>query len=588
MKQESAATKNIMTDIFREMLFIQIMAVITATIGSVVDGIIIGNFLGREAMAAFSIATPFFVFMSCFSNMVGNGAQSLGGNQLGKGDRDALNGTFSLTVMIVCIFGLAVFLVAFVFNVQIAVLLGADEPTINNVADYIKGLSYGALPIMLNGPMIRFLQLDKAQKFSFLGVVVMTVTNICGDLLNVFVFKKGMYGMAAATSVGYIAAVVVLSTHFFGKHTELKFDTAKIKMKELKDIIVIGLPTAVGQICTVLKTVCLNRIFLTLAGTLFVAAYAGQNTISTLLISVSLGFGMTTLLICSVLVGEEDRTSLVRTLKDSLKLSVLINAVIALLVIIGADFLASLFGKGDLETRTISARILRIYAVSLPIGIINVNLQNFFQSLKKTMLVNVICILSNFGLVVLFALILPVIAGRDSVWFLFPLSQIVTLLLIVLISIVHNRGIPKSFEAFLMLDDDFGVSEDNRLDITINNVDMVVGVSEEIIAFCHDHGIDGRRSFFSGLAIEEMAGNIVKHGFEKKKNNLIEIRVAYKDDTVRIRIRDNCKGFNPVDYLNKPDDEDITHNIGIRLVSKTARIFHYQSTFKLNILTIEM
>ena len=288
MKQESAATKNIMTDIFREMLFIQIMAVITATIGSVVDGIIIGNFLGREAMAAFSIATPFFVFMSCFSNMVGNGAQSLGGNQLGKGDRDALNGTFSLTVMIVCIFGLAVFLVAFVFNVQIAVLLGADEPTINNVADYIKGLSYGALPIMLNGPMIRFLQLDKAQKFSFLGVVVMTVTNICGDLLNVFVFKKGMYGMAAATSVGYIAAVVVLSTHFFGKHTELKFDTAKIKMKELKDIIVIGLPTAVGQICTVLKTVCLNRIFLALAGTLFVAAYAGQNTISTLLISVSL------------------------------------------------------------------------------------------------------------------------------------------------------------------------------------------------------------------------------------------------------------------------------------------------------------
>ncbi len=87
-----------------------------------------------------------------------------------------------------CIFGAVVFLLALVFDKQIAVLLGADENTVNNVADYIKGLSYGALPIMLNGPIIRFLQLDKAQKLALLGVVVMTVTDIAGDLLNNFVF----------------------------------------------------------------------------------------------------------------------------------------------------------------------------------------------------------------------------------------------------------------------------------------------------------------------------------------------------------------------------------------------------------------
>ncbi|MCR5108997.1 MAG: ATP-binding protein [Lachnospiraceae bacterium] len=588
MNRKNIPKNNIMTDIFKEMLFIQIMAVITATIGSVVDGIVIGNFLGREAMAAFSIASPFFVFLSCFSNMVGNGAQSLGGRQLGRGDKDALNGTFSLTVLTVIIFGLIVFLIAYIFNGQIAVLLGADEHTKSDVADYIKGLSYGVLPIMLNGPIMRFLQLDKAQKFSFLGVVVMTVTDICGDLLNVFVFKKGMLGMAAATSVGYYSAVLLLVLHFFGKNAELKFETAKIRVGELKDIIVIGLPTAIGQVCTVLKTLCLNRIFLALAGTMFVAAFAGQNTISTLLVSVSVGFGMTTLLICSVLTGEEDRTSLVLTLKDSLKFSVLINAIIAVLVIIFADFLASLFGKGDIEIRTLSARILRIYALSLPINIINVNLQNFFQSMKKTVLVNVICVFNNFGFAVLFALILPLIAGRDSVWFMFPLAQTATLIMIILISAVHNRGIPKSFEDFLMLDSDFGVLEDNRLDIAIDDKDMVVGVSEEIVSFCKDHGVDKRRSNLSGLAVEEMAGNIVKHGFENIKKDLIEIRVAYKDDTIRIRIRDNCKAFNPPDHIRMLDDEDMTHNIGIRMVSKTARSFNYQSTFKLNILTIEM
>lgn len=588
MKNKAIEKSNIMTSVFKEMLFIQIMAVVTATIGSVVDGIITSNFLGRDAMAAFSISTPFFIFLSCFSNMVGNGAQSLGGKCLGKGDKESVNGLFTLTIISVCIAGVIIFLVSFFFGNQIAVLLGANTETQENVAAYIRGLSFGALPIMLNGPIIRFLQLDKAQKFSFLGVIVMTVTNICGDLLNVFVFKKGMFGMAFATSIGYYAAVILLVTHFLGKKTELTFDVAKAKFKDFKDIIVIGLPTAISQLCIMLKSVCLNRIFLGLAGTLFVAAYAGQNTISTLLSSVSLGFGMTTLLICSVLAGEEDRTSLTKTLKDSIKISVIINVIIAVLVIVGADFLASLFGKGDLETRNLSARILRIYACGLPISIITINLQNFFQSMKKTVLVNTICVLHDFGFIVGYALILPRIAGRDSIWFLFPMAQVTMLLTIIVISIIHNKGIPKSFEEFLMLDEGFGVSDENRLDISINDLNGVVGVSEKVHNFCRSHNMDEKKSFFAALSIEEMAGNIVLHGFEANKENVIEIRVGIKNDKVKIRIRDNCKNFNPEDHIRNLTDEDIAHNIGIRMIFKKAENFRYQSTFKLNVLTIEI
>lgn len=586
MRDKDISQSNIMTKVFNEMLFIQIMAVITATIGSVVDGVITSNFLGRDAMAAFSISMPFFIFLSCFSNMVGNGAQSLSGKLLGKGEKESVNGLFSLTIISICIFGLIVFILAFLFDNQIAVLLGADAQTKEDVAAYIRGLSFGALPIMLNGPIIRFLQLDKAQKFSFLGVIVMTVTNISGDLLNVFVFKKGMFGMAFATSVGYYAAVILLVTHFFSSKSELTFALAKAKFKDLKDIIIIGLPTAISQICVALRSLCLNRIFLTLSGTLFVAAYAGQNTVSTLLDSVSLGFGMTTLLISSVLVGEEDRTSLTKTVKESLKTSLLINVTIAVLVIIGADFLASLFSKGDLETRNISARILRIYACGLPISVVIINLQNFFQSIKKTFLVNAICVLHDFVFVVGYALLLPRIAGKDTVWFLFPAAQVTTLLLIVIISIAHNKGIPKSFEEFLMLDEGFGVSAENRLDISISDLKGVIGVSEAVHNFCRSHQMDKTKSFFAALSIEEMAGNIVLHGFEKDKKNIIELRVAIKDDRIKIRIRDNCKNFNPEDHIRNLTDEDMTHNIGIRLISKRAENFKYQSTFNLNVLTI--
>ena len=32
-------------------------------------------------------------------------------------------------------------------------------------------------------------------------------------------------------------------------------------------------------------------------------------------------------------------------------------------------------------------------------------------------------------------------------------------------------------------------------------------------SFCREHGVDMRRSYLAGLALEEMAGNIVAHGF---------------------------------------------------------------------------
>lgn len=588
MGTQKDSKRNIMTEVFVEMLFIQIMAVITATIGSVVDGIITGNFLGRGAMAAFSIATPFFVFLSCFSNMIGNGAQSLGGRMLGKGDKDGVNGIFSLTIVSISAIGLIILFLAFMFSNQIAILLGANSETVGDVAAYIRGLSIGVLPIMLNGPVMRFLQLDNAQGFSFLGVVIMTVFNICGDFMNVYVFKQGMFGMALATSMSYYAAVILLAMHFFSKKNGLKMDIHLVSLGQLKDVIVVGLPTAVGQICTVLRSLVLNRIFLFLAGTVFVAAYAGQNTIATLLCSVSLGFGMTTLLIGSVLVGEEDRTSIVRTMKDSLKISIIINTILAILVIVGANYLAAMFGKGDTETIKVSARILKIYAISLPINIINVNLENYFQSMKKTLLVNVLCIFNNLGFMVLFALVLPMLFGKDAVWYLFPLAELSTLVLIFSISVKYNHGIPRSFEQFLMLDDEFGVDEKDRLDISIIGMDEVIGVSESVHEFCKLHGVDGRRSYFSSLAIEEMAGNIVEHGFDDKKKHVIEIRVAYKDDRLRIRIRDDCKGFNPTDHITKLSSDNMLDGVGIRLVSQLSKSFKYQSTFNLNVLSIEM
>lgn len=581
---------HIMSNVFKKLLIIQIFAVITATIGGVVDGVIISRFLGREAMAAFSLVNPLYILFSCVANLMGNGAQTICGQAIGRSDESRVNGIFSLTLITILIVGFISAILVFLCNDSLAGLLGANGESRALGADYIKGLSFGAIAIMLNGPIVRFLQLDKSAKLSFVGVLVMTIVNISGDLLNAFVFKQGMFGMALATSISYYAAIAVLLPHFFSSKASIHLDMASIVWKDIKDLVVIGLPTAIEQVCNVLKSLCLNRIFMLLAGTLFVAAYAGQNTISSLINSIGIGVGMTSLLVCSVIAGEEDRTSLIQTVKSSLITSTILNTAIALLVFMGADVLASLFGKGDIETKLLSAKILRIYAVGLPFSIISTVFQNYFQSIKKMKLVNIICVCRSFLFMVAYAVLLPVCFGKDSVWFLFPLSNITTLLLIFIIIVIHNHGIPKNFEQLLMLEDSFGVPAQDRIDLTVTSMEQVMDISRQIEHFCKEHGIDNHRSTAGSLAMEELAGNIVKHGFQDEKKHSIDVRLSYKAkaDILCLRLKDDCKPFNPKEQMQLTNPNNPAENLGIRTAWGLAKNITYQNTFQLNVLMIEL
>ena len=225
---------------------------------------------------------------------------------------------------------------------------------------------------------------------------------------------------------------------------------------------------------------------------------------------------------------------------ENLKTAVLLNTCIAAIVFVGADLLASMFGKGDMETRRLSAFILRVYACSLPFSIVCTVLQNFFQSMKKMKLVNIICVCQNFLFMAGFALLLPAVFGKNAVWLLFPLTHLTTALLILGVSTAHNRRIPRSMEELLMLDAHFGIPAGDRMDLSITSMEQVMGTAEMAESFCLSHGIDQRRSRACALAMEEMAGNIVRHGFGDGKRHSIDVRLSYKDDQLILRSRETA------------------------------------------------
>jgi anti-sigma regulatory factor (Ser/Thr protein kinase) len=125
-------------------------------------------------------------------------------------------------------------------------------------------------------------------------------------------------------------------------------------------------------------------------------------------------------------------------------------------------------------------------------------------------------------------------------------------------------------------------------------MDEVVRLSKEVWDFCDSHGISDRRRNYSSLCTEEMAGNIVQHGFKDNKKHSIDIRVSYVNEEIIICFKDDGIPFNPEEAARLFTAEDFSQqevgsafrNIGLQLVSRISKSMTYQNTFGLNILTI--
>jgi anti-sigma regulatory factor (Ser/Thr protein kinase) len=123
-------------------------------------------------------------------------------------------------------------------------------------------------------------------------------------------------------------------------------------------------------------------------------------------------------------------------------------------------------------------------------------------------------------------------------------------------------------------------------------VEDVISTAERVQEFCLAHGVDGKTATYSALCLEEMADNVVEHGFTKEKNekrkHTIELRVIYEEESIMLRIKDDCVPYDPAERAALLQGDDVTHNIGLRMVTKLSKDMTYHNLMGLNVLTIYM
>ena len=199
---------------------------------------------------------------------------------------------------------------------------------------------------------------------------------------------------------------------------------------------------------------------------------------------------------------------------------------------------------------------------------------------------NVVCFLVNFPLIVLPALALFGLLDTDAVWVSFTIGELLSLLLIIIMAAVKKHGFPFRVKDFLFLKEPFGVPEEDVFDVTITSGDEVIPASKGIGQFCSEKGADEKEGMMLALFVEELSNNIVQFGFVDGKKHSIDVRVIKHENGWTLRMRDDCKKFDPTEWVKLHQTHDPTKNLGIRMVCGMAKNVKYLSTLELNNINI--
>ena len=155
--------------------------------------------------------------------------------------------------------------------------------------------------------------------------------------------------------------------------------------------------------------------------------------------------------------------------------------------------------------------------------------------------------------------------------------------IVAVIMLLKNIGTKGGF--MLLLKPDFGVTNENLMEADIRSLSDVTGVSAAAEKFCLNHGQDAHVANRIALCIEEMAANVIQHGFSQdQKPHHLMVRVLHKPDHFVLRFRDDCRAFDPLHYV----PEEGRDALGIGLVLSMADEAAYTYSLNMNNLTIRL
>lgn len=374
-----------------------------------VDGLIVGRFVGTEALAAvggssaqiINLLIGFFVAITSGASVVI--AQVYGANrqrdvQLAAGNAIAV---FSLLGVLLMLFGL-------IFSPAMLRLLKTPADTLEDAILYLRIYFIGVPFILILNMESNMLRSVGDSVSPFLFMVVGCVTNILLDCLFVLVFEWGVTGVAVATVAAQMVNMALLTRRLMTTKESYRLSLGELRLKGvyLKNMLRLGIPAGLQSSMYAVSNMII-QVGVNSLGTVVVASWVMTGKTDGIFWAVSnaLGAAITSFVGQNRGAGRDDRVKL--CVKQGMILSSIITVGLSGLIMLTGRPLLFILTKDQAVRDTtwlMMVYFVPYYFTWVVIEVLSGVLRGYGDAVRPVVIIGIgICLLRIIWIVTLFA-----------------------------------------------------------------------------------------------------------------------------------------------------------------------------------------
>jgi putative MATE family efflux protein len=401
------------------------IGMISNALYNVIDTIFVGHGVGALAIGGLTIAFPFQLIIGSFALMYGVGVASIISRKLGEGKKEEAEAAAANAFMLTIITGVLILVLGQLFLKRILLILGATEDILPHATSYMHIILFGAPFLSFSMCANNVLRSVGSAKYSMNIMILGTFLNIILDPIFIFVFKLGIAGAAYATIISQIIGSLYALSFFIRRKATLDFKLHlfKLKLKYIKDIVLLGLATFIRQIGASVMALAVNNMVKIYGGDLAIAAFGMVNRFLTMVLMPIFGMNQGLQPIIGYNYGAKRNDRVKEVLKVATLITTIMGFVASVIAFSFPTLLLRMFTSNE-ELLTIGATALRIIISSMIFLGIQTCGTTYFQSLGNSFAAILLGMSRQFILLIPLVLILPRFMGLTGVWFAFPIADI--------------------------------------------------------------------------------------------------------------------------------------------------------------------
>lgn len=405
-----------------------IIAMVLTSMITVVDGFFIGNYVGKEGIAAINLGLPIVYLYLAVGLMISVGGVAIAGISLGEGDLKKCNDVFNQTLCTTVIVSIILSFFVWCSLDPILHILNADTQVSLYFKEYYMVLLL-QLPVMIiNSSFGMFIRSEGNPKYFMKVTILNLLLNIFFDYVFVKWFSLGVTGIAVASLISTIISLICILYFFMKKSKIYKFHKFSFSRDVLKNTLFNGSSEFIGEMSLSISMFAYNFVIMKYIGLEGVTAFSIVGYIAYIFSMIIIGFGQGASPLISFAYGAKEYLLASNLRKLTNTLVFIVGAVVLLLVFSGSSWYSNLFVKNQVVSQMVRSGVV-IFSVSFLFSGINTITSFYFTSIGKAMESAIIS--SSRGLVILLICIftLPMFLGITGVWLVAPITEGITLLL---------------------------------------------------------------------------------------------------------------------------------------------------------------